>query len=90
MSKRYNVIVTTNDAKSIRHEEIVTKEAIKQRLAEIISECNIDWERVFNDDRCKYFLHYMPANVTTTKHSYEKNNILHKSGNIVRVYISER
>ena len=88
--KRYNVIVTADDFRSVRHEEVATEETIKQRLAELAPECNIDWTKIFTDKRCLYFQHYMPADKTTTQHSYKENSTLHKSGNLVKVYISER
>lgn len=88
--KKYNVIVTADDFRSVLHEEVLSEDAIKQRVTELAPDCNIDWTKIFTDKRCLYFQHYMPSNKTTTQHSYKENNRLYKSGNLVKVYISER
>ncbi len=88
MEKRYKIEVTAEDFKSLKFEEIVTSETIKERLAEIAPDCNIDFERVFTDARCKFFRHYMPANKTIALNAHKKGAELHKAGNNTKVYIS--
>lgn len=90
MGKWYNIIITQDDFKGVSHEEVVAEENLQKRLLELAPDCNIDWHKVFKDERRRYFKHYMPANKTTSKHSHKDNHILFKEGNNVKVYISER
>ena len=56
----------------------------------VIPNCNVSFEHIFNDKRCRYFQHYMPINQTVPRHSYKKCHDLFKSGNRVKIFISER
>lgn len=82
-------IVSDNPADGLLSKETVSENDIAVYLSNKVPKCNVDLQRIYQDDRCKYFQHYMPTNKTTTQHSYKENNQLHKSGNFVKLYISE-
>lgn len=87
--RNYSVEVTTNDFKNLKHQEVFSENNIKQRLQSLAPDCVIDWHKIFNDKRCRYFRHYMPINVTKAKNSYRKCNELSERGNYVKVFITE-
>ena len=89
MNKIYNLIVTEQAGTRVLYDGAIPEAELKDRLAKIAPECNVNWKMILEDKRCRYFQHYMPADVTVTQHSYKRRNELHKSGNIVKVYISE-
>jgi hypothetical protein len=82
-------IVSDNPSEGLLSMETVLETELEKYLSSNVPSCNVDLERISSDDRCKYFKHYMPKNKTTAKHSYKENHHLHKSGNFVKLYISE-
>lgn len=82
-------IVSNNPADGLLSKETVYENGLADYLLSKAPDCNVDLQRVYTDDRCRYFQHYMPKNKTTAKHSYKENHKLHKSGNFVKIYISE-
>jgi hypothetical protein len=82
-------IVSDNHADGLLSKETVNENCLADYLSSKVPNCEVDLERIYTDDRCRYFQHYMPANKTTAKHSYKENHRLHKSGNFVKLYISE-
>lgn len=87
--RKYDIVITANDFANVLHEETISEENLKQKVSELAPECNVDWNRVFTDKRCKYFRHFMPINKTIAKHSYKENSSVYKSGNNVKIYITE-
>lgn len=91
MNRNFTILIVHDDPPSaVKHEETLPESEVKERLTQLVPECNINWEMVLNDKRCSYFQHYMPVNTTSAKHSYSKNHKLFTAGNRVKVYISER
>jgi len=82
-------IVSDNPAEGLLSKETVLESELERYLSSNVPNCTVDLQRIHSDDRCKYFQHYMPNNKTTAKHSYKENHQLHKSGNFVKLYISE-
>lgn len=82
-------IVSDNPADGLLSKETVFENFLADYLSSKVPNCKVDLERIYTDDRCRYFQHYMPTNKTTAKHSYKENHRLHKSGNFVKLYISE-
>ena len=82
-------IVSDNPADGLLSKETIDENDLANYLECKVPNCRVDLGRIYTDDRCRYFQHYMPTNKTTTKHSYKKNHRLHKSGNFVKLYISE-
>ena len=82
-------IVSDNPAEGVLSKETVDENCLADYLAAKVPNCKVDLERIYTDDRCRYFRHYMPMNKTTAKHSYKENHRLHKFGNYVKLYISE-
>lgn len=82
-------IVSDNQADGLLSKETVDENCLADYLSIKVPNCKVDLKRICTDDRCRYFQHYMPTNKTTAKHSYKENHRLHKSGNFVKLYISE-
>lgn len=82
-------IISDNPADGLLSKETVNENRLADYLASKVPNCEVDLKRIYTDDRCRYFQHYMPTNKTTAKHSYKENHLLHKSGNFVKLYISE-
>lgn len=82
-------IVSDNPADGLLSKQTVLENELEFYLSSKAPLCNVDFTRIYTDDRCRYFQHYMPMNKTTAKHSYKENHKLHKSGNFVKLYISE-
>jgi len=82
-------VVSDNPAEGLLSKETVSEKDIEKYLSTKVPNCNVDLKRIYTDDRCRYFQHYMPTNKTTAKHSYKENHKLHKSGNFVKLYISQ-
>lgn len=82
-------IVSNNPADGLLSKETVFENHLADYLLSKVPDCNVDLNRIYTDDRCRYFRHYMPTNKTVTMHSYKENNQLHKAGNFVKLYISE-
>ena len=82
-------IVSDNPADGLLSKETVFENCLADYLSSKVPDCKVDLQRIYTDDRCKYFMHYMPKNRTVTMHSYKENNQLHKAGNFVKLYISE-
>ena len=82
-------IVSDNPADGLLSKETVFENCLADYLSTKLPDCNVDLKRIYTDDRCRYFQHYMPTNKTTAKYSYKENHQLHKSGNFVKLYISE-
>lgn len=82
-------IVSDNTSEGLLSKETVLETELEKYLSINVPNCNVDLGRISSDNRCKYFQHYMPKNKTTAKHSYKENHQLHKSGNFVKLYISE-
>ena len=82
-------IVSDNPSDGLTSKQTVPENCLADYLLKEVPNCTIDLNRIYTDDRCRYYRHYMPANKTTTMHSHNENNELHKAGNYVKVYISE-
>lgn len=82
-------IVSDNPEDGLISKETVNENGIAAYLERKVPICNVNLKRILTDNRCRYFQHYMPSQTTTAKNSYKENNRLHKSGNFVKVYISE-
>jgi len=82
-------IVSDNPSEGLLSKETVLETELENYLSRNVPNCNFDVKRINSDDRCRYFRHYMPTNKTTARHSYKENHQLHKSGNFVKIYISE-
>lgn len=86
--KKYRILITDDDFERVKFDIKCDFDKIEGQLKTLVPECNINFEMVLNDKRCKSLRHYMPANITTAEHSNLKNYELHKQGNQVKVYIS--
>lgn len=82
-------IVSDNQKDGLMSKQTVSQNDLENYLKDKAANCNVDFERIYTDERCRYFQHYMPKNKTTARHSYKENYKLHKSGNFVKLYISE-
>jgi hypothetical protein len=82
-------IVSDNPLEGLLSKQTVWETELENYLSSNVPNCIVDLQRIHSDDRCKYFQHYMPTNKTTAKHSYKENHQLHRSGNFVKLYISE-
>jgi hypothetical protein len=82
-------IVSDNPRDGLLSKETIKETEIESYLKTNVPDCIVDLKRIYTDDRCRYFQHYMPTNKTTARHSYKENNNLHRSGNFVKLYISE-
>lgn len=82
-------IVSDNPKEGLLSKETVFENYLADYLLSKVPYCSVNLKRIYTDDRCRYFRHYMPTNKTTTKHSYKENHQLHTSGNFVKLYISE-
>ena len=82
-------IVSDNPSQGLLSKETVKEIDLENYLKDKAANCNVDFNRIYSDERCRYFQHYMPTNKTTARHSYKENHKLHKSGNFVKLYISE-
>ena len=88
--RAFNIlIVSDNPEKGLLSEEKVLEKDIEKYLSTKVPNCNVDFKRIYADNRCRYFRHYMPTNKTVAQSSYKENNKLHDSGNFVKLYISE-
>ena len=86
--KKYRLEVVNDDpSKGLVFEDYVMIDEIKSKLAELVPECDFDFDRLHNDDRVKLFKHYMPANETVADRAYRRNNELFKNGNNVKFYL---
>lgn len=82
-------IVSDNPSEGLLSKETVSQNELGNYLSSKAPNCIVDLQRIYTDGRCKYFQHHMPTNKTTAKNSYKENNQLHRSGNFVKLYISE-
>ena len=88
--RKFSIEIVSDDPKQgLLSKETVSQDELENYLSSKVPECIVDLQRIYTDNRCKYFEHYMPKNKTTAKHSYKENHQLHKSGNFVKLYISE-
>lgn len=83
-------IISDNYQDGALSEQKVFESNLTDYLKNATPNCNVSFEQIFNDKRCRYFQHYMPINQTVPRHSYKKCHDLFKSGNRVKIFISER
>ena len=91
MEKTYIVCVVDDDfSKGLISEDTIKESNLESFLKDKVPNCTLKFSKIFNDKRCRYFRHYMPANETIAQNSYKKDAQLFHSGNRVKVYVSER
>lgn len=86
---KYRLEIVNDDySKGLVFEKTLHIDELESKLAELVPECNFDFDRLYNDDRVRLFKHYMPANETVADRAYKRNNELFKNGNNVKIFLS--